>query len=116
MARAIGTAMLCCFAFCGALAQTPRFDYHDLTKKEIIRRLGIPHQIWIGTGPERETWFYYWEDKQGFFRVEALGFRNGKVSSYGSDPDYDPRRMLSTDKPEDLQKIIRWLAQNHLIR
>jgi hypothetical protein len=116
MRRAISIAIFCCLAFCGASAGTPRFDYHNLTKKEIVRRLGIPHQIWIGTGPDPETWFYYWEDKKACFRVEAIGFRNGRVSSYGADPDYDPGRLLSTDRPGDLAKITRWLADNHLIR
>jgi hypothetical protein len=86
-------------------------EYMGLAKKEVVRRLGIPAQICIGNGPEHVMWYYYYRARDGSFRVLAFGFRDGRVVNYSIDPEFEPRRLLSTDRAADLDRIYEELSR-----
>jgi hypothetical protein len=89
-----------------ALAVDPRFE--SQTKPQIRKRLGFPAQV-ILDPIGRENWFYYWIDKYGDVQLYILGFRSGKVTDSSDKPEFDPHRVLSTERDSDLQKIYEHL-------
>lgn len=86
-------------------------SYMGATRNEVLRRLGIPAQICIGNGPEHVMWYYYYLGTDKTFRVLAFGFRDGRVVSYSLDPEFDSRRLLSTDRSSDLSRIYQELGR-----
>ena len=92
-----------------AFATDSRFEHH--TKKQVRARLGFPAQVIIDP-KGREVWFYYWLDQTGAVQPYVLGFTGGRVTESSEKPEFEPQRLLSTDREADLQKIRAYLGEH----
>ena len=87
-------------------------NYAKMSKTELVQRLGLPTDILLFAGPEPELWHYYYTHDDGLVLMLVVGFREGRVVSYSGDPMFDPRRILSPDRPADLTKIWSCIREN----
>ena len=87
-------------------------NYMKMSKTQLLDRLGLPAQISLFAGPEPEIWNYYYTHDDGVVLMFVVGFRGGRVVTYSHDPMFDPRRILSPDRPADLAKIWRYIREN----
>ena len=87
-------------------------NYMKMSKTQLVDRLGLPAQISLFAGPEPEIWNYYYTHDDGVVLMFVVGFRDGCVVTYSYDPMFDPRRILSPDRPADLAKIWSCIREN----
>jgi hypothetical protein len=80
-------------------------DYGKMSKAQLVHQLGLPAEIILLRGPEPEIWRYYYTHDDGVVLLFSIGLREGLVATYSYDPMFDPRRILSPDRPADLAKI-----------
>src|SRR6266566_373467 len=87
-------------------------DYMKMSKTQLVHQLGLPAQISLFTGPQAEIWHYYYTHDDGVVLMFVVGFREGRVVTCSYDPMFDPRRILSPDRPADLAKIWRYFRED----
>jgi hypothetical protein len=87
-------------------------DYMNMSKTELVKRLGLPTEILLFAGPDPETWRYYYTHDDRVVLMFVVGFRESRVVSCSYDPMFDPG-ILSPDRPADLTKIWSCIRDNH---
>jgi hypothetical protein len=87
-------------------------EYGRMSKAELVHQLGLPAEIILLRGPEPETWRCYYTHDDGVVLLYSVGLREGRVVSYSYDPVFEPRRILSPDRPADLAKIWRYINED----
>jgi hypothetical protein len=80
-------------------------DYAKMSKAQLVHQLGLPAEIMLLRGPEPEIWRYYYTRDDGVVLLFSIGLREGRVVTYSYDPMFNPRRILSPDRPADLATI-----------
>ena len=82
-----------------------------MSKADVVQRLGLPAEISLFDSPEPEIWHYYYTHDDGVVMAFFVQFRDARVVSYSRDPMFDPRRILSPDRPADLRKIWTYIHE-----
>ena len=87
------------------LAQPERVSYLHMSKREIVRRLGLPAEITLATGdaPAQEVWWYYYDDPQLGLTAAFFGFAGNKVSGYAA--HFDAKHLVSTETAEGFARV-----------
>ena len=97
--------------------ETPRAsagntDYGNMSKAQLVHQIGLPAEIFLLRGPEPEIWRYYYTHDDGVVLLFSIGLREGRVVTYSYDPMFDPRRILSPERPADLAKIWSYIRED----
>jgi hypothetical protein len=108
----VGCVTLAMVASDMALAQAERVNYIGMTKREIVRRLGLPAEISLMTGdaPVAEIWWYYWDDPYHGLTRADFQFTGNKVSGHAA--FFDAKYLVSTETPEGFARVYRRVAKD----
>jgi len=95
----------------GAIAQGDRVNYIGMSKREIVRRLGLPVEIELETvdAPAFEIWFYYYDDPQRGLTRADFQFTGNKVSGHAA--FFDSRRLVSTETREGFDRVYAYISR-----
>jgi hypothetical protein len=97
---------------CSVLAQGDGVDYIGMSKREIVRRLGLPAEIELETGdaPAREIWFYYYDDPQQGLIPADFQFAGNKVNGHLA--FFDHKRVVSTETRDGFERVYAYIVRH----
>src|SRR4051794_32530453 len=95
--RSALAALLLALAACQSIAIAGSDGYIGMTKRQLVRRLGLPAEIELRTqsGPAKEIWLYYWDDPVRGLQPVDFQFSGNTVSGHAT--DFDVKRIVSTE-------------------
>jgi len=95
----------------GAIAQGDGVNYMGMSKREIVRRLGLPAEIKLQTmdAPAYEIWFYYYDDPHRGLTPADFQFTGHKVSGHLA--SFDSKRLVSTETREGFDRVYAYVAK-----
>ena len=82
-------------------------NYMGMTKRELIRLIGLPAEITLETGdaPAQEIWWYYWDDLNRRLSRADFQFCGNKVCGYAT--AFDAKRLVSTETKDGFLRVYR---------
>ena len=91
-------------------------SYMGVTKRELIRKLGLPAEITLETGdaPSQETWWYYWEDAAHRLSRADFHFCGNKVCGYVA--AFDAKHVVSTETRDGFLRVYRHIVRERKLR
>ena len=86
-------------------------NYIGMSKREIVRRLGLPAEIKLETvnAPAFEIWFYYYDDPQRGLTPADFQFTGNKLSGHAA--FFDSKRIVSTETREGFARVYSYIAK-----